>query len=258
MTWSLKIILFVTDSDICPVKIFKLYLRKLNSTVDILWQRPKTKINDYDQEWFDAIPVGRDPLNTTMKTLSKNAGLSTMYTNHCIRASVVTNLNEKGFEARDIMATTGHKSESSIRSYATKVPTKRRREMSDALASKMGENTAKKQKKEVSSTVSAPPKSVDQDYNSMITFELFPDFEDADLVKVLTEIENESQSKEMPENTKDDQQKENQVAIKSPKTPKTVNFSSSIANISNVSRTPMLPHMYFPHSNVTINYNINQ
>ena len=110
----------------------------------MLWQRPKVKLQDLEKEWYDAAPVGRDPLNSTMKELSKNAKLSMIYTNHCIRASVIMNLNEQGFEACDIMATTGHKSESSIRSYAKKVPVKRRHAMSDALAAKIVEKDNKK------------------------------------------------------------------------------------------------------------------
>ena len=126
------------------MKAFKLYTTKLNPNIDILWQRPKTKLHDLEREWYDAAPVGRDPLNTTMKEISKNAKLSMIYTNHCIRASVVTNLDEDGFKARDIMATTGHKSESSIRSYAKKCPVKKRRQISDSLASKIVGNDVKK------------------------------------------------------------------------------------------------------------------
>ena len=132
----------ILDSDICPVNAYLLMKEKLNPNLDDLFQRPKKVIKNFDEEWYDAVPVGRDPLNNAMKNLSKDAGLSRIYTNHCIRATVVTNLNEKGFEARDIMATTGHKSEASIRSYAKKCPEKRRKEMSDALSSKMSKPSA--------------------------------------------------------------------------------------------------------------------
>ena len=43
-------------------------------------------------------------------------------------------LDENDFEARHIMAHTGHKSESSIRQYISKCPPKKRREMSACLA----------------------------------------------------------------------------------------------------------------------------
>ena len=221
------------------MKAFKLYLQKLNKTADILWQRPKHKIIDYDGEWYDAAPVGRDPLNSTMKEISKNAKLSMIYMNHCIRASVVTNLNDSGFEAHDIMATTGHKSESSIRSYAKKVPIKRRREVSYTLASKIIENNSKVAKKDAPATVTAPQKEQESNpinsYAELATFELFPEFEDQDLVDVLTQIEKENEQLE----TLVDKQNQNKVQLDTPKMPKTINFAA-MTNISNINRTPVL------------------
>ena len=134
----------LVGSDICPVSTFELYLSKLNPEVDFLWQCPKLKISDVTKEWYDAAPVGCDPLNAHMKTLSQNAKLSKIYTNHCIRATVITKLDEKGFEARDIMATTGHKLESSIRSYAKNCPPQKHCNISDALAEPLVENQPKR------------------------------------------------------------------------------------------------------------------
>ena len=121
------------------MKTFCLYIKKLNPKLEALWQHPKSskKFSKYDNVWYDNVPVGCDPLNDAMKSLSTKAKLSHLYTNHCIRASVVTSLDEKGFEARHIMATTGHKSESSIKSYASRCPDHKCREMCDALASNL-------------------------------------------------------------------------------------------------------------------------
>ena len=46
------------------------------------------------------MPVGRDPLDDTMKSLSKSTQLSRIHTNQCVHASVVMSLDEKGFKAR--------------------------------------------------------------------------------------------------------------------------------------------------------------
>ena len=193
-----------------------------------------------------------------MKNISKNAKLSTTYMNHCVWATVVTQLNEDGFKARDIMATTGHKSEASIRSYATKVPTKRRREMSDALASKILKSDNKIVQKQQKATVTSSEQDDHKDIQQAshyfdpmaINFELFPDLiEDDDipndeLLKVITQIENENQSIMEKKDATD------VPAIASPKNAKTIN----VANISNVNCTPLLPTMYFPNLTVTINY----
>ena len=150
-----------------------------------------------------------------MKNLSKNVELSRIYTNHCIHASVVTSLDEQGFEARHIMATTGHKSENSIKSYASKCPEKKRRQMADALASNLiaeePQNKIVHLNSDKTSTVSMPtecnavttpaPERSEQlaiDFpndNNDINFPLFPTFDDIPddmMVNTLTQIEKEN------------------------------------------------------------------
>ena len=51
-----------------------------------------------------------------MKTITEKAGQN--YTNHSLRATTVTVLDEAGFAGRDIVAVTEHKSESSLKQYA--------------------------------------------------------------------------------------------------------------------------------------------
>ena len=52
-----------------------------------------------------------------MKKISKEADLSTIYSNHTISYNV-TILDKSGYEARHIMSISGYRSESSIRSYS--------------------------------------------------------------------------------------------------------------------------------------------
>ena len=52
------------------MKAFNLYTEKLNKKVNYLWQKPKKNFDPFSDEWFDAVPVGRDPLNSFMKNLS--------------------------------------------------------------------------------------------------------------------------------------------------------------------------------------------
>jgi hypothetical protein len=60
-------------------------------------------------------------LGKFIKAISIDAGLSQLYTNHCIRASCITALDDGGMEARHIMNVSGRKSETSINSYSTNV-----------------------------------------------------------------------------------------------------------------------------------------
>lgn len=82
--------------------------------------------------WYDNMVVGERTLGGMMKQISNQAKLSMDYTNHSIRATAVTILDKSGFEARHIMSVSGHRSESSIRSYSkTDESTKKR--MSETL-----------------------------------------------------------------------------------------------------------------------------
>ncbi|XP_045167644.2 uncharacterized protein LOC123530931 [Mercenaria mercenaria] len=52
-----------------------------------------------------------------MSRLSEKACLSQRYTNHCVRAFVVSHLHKKGYSSRAIMSITGHRNVSSLNSY---------------------------------------------------------------------------------------------------------------------------------------------
>ena len=82
------------------------------------------------------MPVGKNTLAEKMKQISLTAKCSRTYTNHCLRATTVTTLDRNGFEARHIMGVSGHKSESSIRSYS-RVCEDKKREMSRALSTQI-------------------------------------------------------------------------------------------------------------------------
>ncbi len=76
-----------------------------------------------------------------MKNLSTSAGLSKAYTNHSLRATCVTILDKAGFASRDIMAVSGHKSESSLKHYV-KTSDEKKKHMSAALAKQMKQEKA--------------------------------------------------------------------------------------------------------------------
>ena len=181
---------FLLESVLDPVTCFLLYSDKLNPKRQDLWQKPRRNITGDEEYWYENAAVGKDVLSNVMKQLSIDAELSKVYTNHCIRSTVVTKLDREGFEARHIMATTGHKSETSIKSYTSKCPSNKRREMSDCLADPF----VNKRHKNTSSTVSKPP---DENKNSDVKEE--PNFEleeidlpDDQIIAILTQIEKEN------------------------------------------------------------------
>ena len=95
----------VQNSDKCPVKSFEKYTAKLHPTCEWLWQKPKGKVPQTESEpWYCNSPVGINQLANKMKNISTAAGCSKVYTNHCLRATCVTTLDQAGFQSRDIMA----------------------------------------------------------------------------------------------------------------------------------------------------------
>ena len=117
----------------CPLAIYKLYLEKLNTKRDYLWQKPIAKVTGLEHAWYKNAVIRHDPLNNIMKVISEDACLSQIYTNHSIRSKCLTHLDEAGFEINHIQAISGHKSEESIKAYAQKCPDSKKPQMSEAL-----------------------------------------------------------------------------------------------------------------------------
>jgi hypothetical protein len=78
--------------------------------------------------------LGKSTLGQMMQRINKDADLSQVYSNHCVRAICIALLDESGYEGRHIMTISKHKSESSLKHYVSKAREKKKREMSNALA----------------------------------------------------------------------------------------------------------------------------
>ena len=60
-----------------------------------------------------------------MQNMNKIACFSNIYSNHCIRDTCITLLDESGYEGRQIMTFSKHRSESSLKHYASKAREKK-------------------------------------------------------------------------------------------------------------------------------------
>lgn len=84
--------------------------------------------------WYTKRPIGIHFIGNFMKLISQRLDLSVVYTNHSIRATCVTVLSENGLEARHIMRVTGHRCESSLKSYEKDNSVAQKRKISEILA----------------------------------------------------------------------------------------------------------------------------
>ena len=78
------------------VDIMKLYISKLNGNCQWLFQQCRFRVSPTDDTWFKNEPLGVNTLGQLMKTISQAAGLSKLYTNHCVRATTITVLLKEG------------------------------------------------------------------------------------------------------------------------------------------------------------------
>lgn len=119
----------------CPVRSFVKYLRRLNPNCNKLFQ--KVRKEPVDRVYYDNVPLGHNRLGSFMPELSKAAKLSQMYTNHSLRATTVHVLDSAQIPSRHIMTVTGHKAETSLKTYSGKTDESTKRRMSEIINKKL-------------------------------------------------------------------------------------------------------------------------
>ena len=114
----------------CPVEALKIYLSKLPT--QCLW--PKPRKNWSDEHFFsDKQVLGKNTLMGMMKDISKRARLSCIYSNHSIRSTVVTNLQEKNHSVEDCQLVTGQKRKESVERYLKRKSFSQKQQISNSL-----------------------------------------------------------------------------------------------------------------------------
>ena len=86
--------MFITGMSNCPVKYFKKFLSILNPNQIALFQKPKRNFLPSDEIWFENSRIGVNKVGGMMKEVSLSASLSKVYTNHCVRSTIVSALDE--------------------------------------------------------------------------------------------------------------------------------------------------------------------
>ena len=111
-----------------------MYLQKLNPKCTAFFQHPKKNNMALGAVWYEARLLGIKSLAKMMKTISEEARLSKIYTNHCVRAIAITLWSNAGISNRHIMAISEHRSEQSLVSYNSRPSTSQLHNCSQVLS----------------------------------------------------------------------------------------------------------------------------
>ena len=132
----------------CPVLAVKTYLSKRSKQCQALWQKPKNhsamKFSPTEDVWYCNAPLGKHKLENLLSEMSKKAGLATIYTSHCLRATSVMILKASGLENARVKSVTGHKSDTAVESYHNR-PTLEQQVQSSAIVSEFVAGSSKSQ-----------------------------------------------------------------------------------------------------------------
>ena len=110
-----------SGNGVCHVKILDLYLSKLpiqakEKDAFYLTPLPKRPL-DPAKPLYTVTPVGKNRLNGMLKEMCAEAGISTDFSNHSLRAYGATTLFQAKVPEKLIQMRTGHKSLESLRCY---------------------------------------------------------------------------------------------------------------------------------------------
>ena len=171
----------------CPVATFELYLSKLHPNCEALWHSV-----DNDGFWYANAPVGKNTLGSMMTTISKWGKLSKIYSNHSIRATSITIMDECGIASRHIMKVSGHKSETSLKSYTQNISVIKKKEISATLSRSLGQDVIESEVQNGKCTVESSSETVTNKIVLINNDSLYDDL--ADLLTQPFEIESLSDS----------------------------------------------------------------
>ena len=131
----------VTGNERDPIAVYKLFAEKrpaeMNSDDSPFYLAVNSlkKLESLsNKEWFKKAPAGVNKLNSIMKNMAEKAGLTTKFTNHSGRKTMMQTLVNQNFPPTDIIQLSGHKNQQSITHYST-VNESQQMEMSRTLSS---------------------------------------------------------------------------------------------------------------------------
>ena len=96
--------MYENSTPLDPVGSFEFYISRLHPSCQALFQTPNHPFKKAESRWFRNEPLGKNIIAKLMENISSKAELSERYTDHCIRASTITALYQRGVDAKQICA----------------------------------------------------------------------------------------------------------------------------------------------------------
>lgn len=128
--------MYATGTPNCPLAMLRLLITKTDPAATMLFNQYNAEAVTLPRStahWFTAKPLSKRTFSSFMPDISKWANTS-RYTAHCLRATAIQYLNDAGHETRHIMFLSGHRNESSIRSYNRSVSSLQKKSLSSTLS----------------------------------------------------------------------------------------------------------------------------
>lgn len=136
--------MYATGTDTCPVKMLQLMISKTDKNAKFLFNQYHKDAAKFpsDDVWYSTKHLAKRTFARFMSEICRTTRTESKYTAHCLRATSVQQFSDMGFKARHIMYVSNHRSESSLRSYNTKLSTEQKKSFSCALLSLTNPKTA--------------------------------------------------------------------------------------------------------------------
>ena len=119
------------------MKCLQTYFSKIPTDCNFSFPLPVKRFQESELWYCSKRSLGKNAIGKMMKDIIEKAKLQRLYTNHCARVTVVSNLRDAGFEAQDIAAVTGHKRTASVERYVRQKRDDEKRSVSQILNESM-------------------------------------------------------------------------------------------------------------------------
>lgn len=129
--------MYATGKLNCPVAMLRLLISKTDKSATGLFNScvKEAIVSPASFEmWFTNSPLAKRTYCNFMADICKSSSTSGMYTAHSLRATAIQAMNDQGFEARHIMYMSGHRNESSIKSYCRNPSISQKKQLSTTLS----------------------------------------------------------------------------------------------------------------------------